>query len=98
MSPRNRRFERQITRMGARLPWLGNTLGALSVPGRTWLRLPVAAVLILCGLLGFLPIVGFWMLPLGLLVLALDVERLRPATGALIVRLRALLRRWNLRF
>ena len=28
--------------------------------------------LIACGLLGFLPVVGFWMLPLGLAVLAID--------------------------
>lgn len=68
------------------------------MPGRMWLRLPVAVLLVLGGLMGFLPIVGFWMLPFGLVLLALDFERLRPAIGALIVRMRALLRRWKIRF
>ncbi len=33
--------------------------------------------LVIGGLLGFLPIVGFWMLPLGLGLIALDVPALR---------------------
>ena len=36
-------------------------------------RIPVGLLLMLGGVLGFLPIVGFWMLPLGLAVAALDV-------------------------
>ncbi|MGI3166272.1 hypothetical protein [Pseudooceanicola sp. 200-1SW] len=39
-------------------------------------RLPVGLLLMLGGVLGFLPIVGFWMLPLGLAVAALDVAPL----------------------
>ena len=30
-----------------------------------------------CGLLGFLPVLGFWMLPLGLLVLSVDFPIVR---------------------
>lgn len=44
-------------------------------------RLPVGLLLMVGGILGFLPIVGFWMLPLGVAVAALDV-------GPLIRRLR----------
>jgi len=36
-------------------------------------RLLVGVLLIIGGLLGFLPVVGFWMLPLGIAVAALDV-------------------------
>ena len=38
------------------------------------LRLLLGAVLILGGLLGFLPVLGFWMIPLGVAVAALDVR------------------------
>ncbi|WP_284736102.1 hypothetical protein [Dongia deserti] len=30
-----------------------------------------------CGLVGFLPVVGFWMLPLGAVLVALDIPPLR---------------------
>jgi hypothetical protein len=30
-----------------------------------------------CGLVGFLPVVGFWMLPLGVVLIALDIPPLR---------------------
>lgn len=43
------------------------------------IRLPVGVLLVIGGLLGFLPILGFWMLPLGLILLARDVPVLeRP--------------------
>lgn len=35
-------------------------------------RIAVGLALIVGGILGFLPILGFWMIPLGLAVLALD--------------------------
>jgi hypothetical protein len=41
-----------------------------------WLRIPVAVLLMGGGLLGFLPIFGFWMLPAGLVLLADDVPPL----------------------
>ena len=36
------------------------------------LRISIGIFLVLGGILGFLPIVGFWMLPLGLILLAVD--------------------------
>ena len=41
------------------------------------LRLPLGVLLIVGGVLGFLPILGFWMIPLGFAVAALDVRPLR---------------------
>lgn len=38
------------------------------------------------GLLGFLPILGFWMLPLGLALIALDVPALRRRVLAWVAR------------
>jgi len=37
----------------------------------------LGVILMLAGLLGFLPILGFWMAPLGLVLLATDVPPLR---------------------
>jgi hypothetical protein len=50
----------------------------LRKPGSGWTRVPLGIVLVLCGIVGFLPILGFWMIPLGLLVLAIDVPFVRP--------------------
>ncbi len=40
------------------------------------LRLVLGIVLICFGIVGFLPIVGFWMIPLGIAIAALDVAPL----------------------
>lgn len=45
-------------------------------------------VLIAAGLLGFLPILGFWMIPLGLFFIAMDVPVLRRRIRRKLVRLR----------
>ncbi len=49
----------------------------IRVPRQKWLRILLGIALILGGLLGFLPIVGFWMLPLGLFVLSADLPVVR---------------------
>jgi len=95
MAGHSRRFVRQLELLERRSPRLGAAVAALTAPGRGWLRLPAALVLIAGGALGFLPILGFWMLPLGLMLLAIDVPPLRPSVAAAAVRIRALLRRWR---
>jgi hypothetical protein len=55
------------------------SLGRFSVPvpqSRT-LRVLLGIALILGGLVGFLPILGFWMIPLGLIVLSIDFHPIR---------------------
>lgn len=37
-----------------------------------WVRIPLGILLILGGIFGALPILGFWMLPLGLILLSAD--------------------------
>ncbi len=49
-------------------------------PKLIWLRVPLAMLLIAGGFLGFLPILGFWMVPLGILLVAEDVPFLRRPT------------------
>lgn len=41
------------------------------------LRVIVGILLLLGGILGFLPILGFWMIPLGLMVLSYDLPIVR---------------------
>jgi len=50
----------------------------LRKPGSAWIRVPLGLALILGGLVGFLPILGFWMVPLGFIVLARDIPFVRP--------------------
>ncbi len=40
-------------------------------------RLIVGTLLIIFGLFGFLPVLGFWMIPLGLVILSVDFPLLR---------------------
>ena len=58
------------------------------------LRKAVGVLLVLGGLLGFLPVLGYWMLPLGLALLAVDWPWARRANRRLVSwwgqRLRAL--------
>ncbi len=41
------------------------------------LRVIIGILLVLGGILGFLPILGFWMIPLGLMVLSYDLPIVR---------------------
>lgn len=45
------------------------------------LRSLIGVLLIVAGVFGFLPILGFWMAPVGVVLLALDVPPLRRRLG-----------------
>ncbi len=91
-----RRLDRHLDRWQRRFPqWAARTLGWLRKPSSRWVRVPIGLVLVAGGLLGFLPILGFWMLIPGLLLLALDVPFLRLPVRVAIVRVRRTLVRWR---
>ena len=48
-----------------------------SLPRSRIVRVVIGVALILGGVLGFLPVLGFWMVPLGLLVLSVDLPPVR---------------------
>lgn len=50
-----------------------------------WLRKSVGVLLVTGGLLGFLPVLGYWMLPLGLALLAVDFAPARRINRRLLV-------------
>lgn len=49
----------------------------LRLPHTRWKRIALGWALVAGGLLGFMPVLGFWMLPLGLAVLSVDVPYVR---------------------
>ena len=49
----------------------------MSLPGHPVLRIALGILLLLGGILGFLPVLGYWMIPLGLAVLAVDIPAVR---------------------
>ncbi len=57
-----------------------------SVPQSRLGRLGLGWALIAGGILGFLPILGFWMIPLGLFVLSVDSPMLRRQRRLLATR------------
>jgi 4-alpha-glucanotransferase len=63
---------------------LGHFIRWVRKPQLRWLRLLVGVLFVLLGFVGFLPILGFWMVPLGLIILAQDSKWLRrPTLGAI---------------
>jgi len=50
---------------------------SIPIPSSRPLRIIVGLGLCVGGVLGFLPILGFWMVPLGLLVLSIDLAPVR---------------------
>ena len=49
----------------------------LRLPNSKPLRIGLGTMLVGGGLLGFLPVLGFWMVPLGFLVLSVDLPAIR---------------------
>lgn len=49
----------------------------------TMVRILIGLLLIVGGIFGILPILGFWMIPLGIAVLLSDVRAVRRATSRL---------------
>lgn len=59
----------------------------IRLPGHPLLRMGFGVMLIIGGLLGFLPVLGFWMIPLGLAVLGADLPPVRRFYRRLTVKL-----------
>lgn len=89
-----RRLDRQLSMVSRNLPWISWAITAIRPGGRaSLLRSPIGVLLIAGGLLSFLPLLGIWMLPLGLLLLAVDVPWLRAPVSGFTIRGRRYLRR-----
>jgi hypothetical protein len=77
--------ERRLGLLIRRLPsWLQNPVRRLRQPSAKWIRIPAGLLLILGGFFSILPILGLWMLPLGLFLLAEDIAPLKRATDRIL--------------
>jgi hypothetical protein len=86
-------LENELETLQGRVPrTVACLLRWLRQPFSRLVRIPIGIVLVLCGLLGFLPILGFWMVPLGLAVIAIDVPFLRPPLAHLLAYIN---RKWK---
>jgi len=61
---------------------------ALKLPENRWARIGIGVALVFLGLLGFLPILGFWMIPAGFLVLATAVPAVRRFNRRVLIAVR----------
>lgn len=90
------RLNRLLDRLERRLPaGVARPLRWLRAPSSRWLRIPVGVLLILGGIFSFLPLLGLWMLPLGLLLLAQDLPFLRRPTRRAMILLERRWLRWK---
>lgn len=91
-----RRLDRQFEALSRLAPKGRDALRALARPRLGLVRIPLGLAFVAGGLLAVLPLFGFWMLPIGALLLAFDLPALRPAVTSVLIRGRrrtALLRR-----
>ena len=71
-------WDARVTRVSEKMPdRLRRAVAWLREPSRLWIRIVAAILLILGGLFSILPVLGLWMLPLGLALLAQDVPALK---------------------
>jgi hypothetical protein len=78
-------FDVEMDRLQGHIPgWAARRLRRLRRPEATWVRVPAGLALTGGGVLSFLPVLGVWMLPVGLALLAHDVPVMRgPCARAL---------------
>jgi hypothetical protein len=87
MSKSGDRLNRLFDRLERRVPGLAaGWLARVRRPEARWIRIPLGILLVFGGIFSFLPVLGIWMLPLGLLLLALDLIFLQGPVNASILR------------
>ena len=78
-------FNTELDRLQEKVTkWLRRKLKHARKPGMVWARIPLAMGLIVGGVLGFLPVLGFWMLPLGFALFAIDLPFLQHPLASLL--------------
>lgn len=87
MSKSAARLNRLFDKLERRVPpTVARWLNWMRRPEARLVRIPLGILLILGGIFSFLPVLGIWMLPLGLLLLALDLIFLQAPVNTAIVR------------
>lgn len=78
MDYRKQKLRQAFKRLDSELPpRLAGAMRWLRHPASRWVRIPAGIGLTIGGCLSILPVFGLWMLPLGLLLLAMDAPFLQ---------------------
>jgi hypothetical protein len=72
-------WDERIARLNTKLPGrLQSSVLWLQEPSRRWTRMGAATLFILGGVFSILPVLGLWMLPVGLALMSQDVPQMKP--------------------
>ena len=93
-----RRLDRQFDALAHGVPAAAGPIRYLRGRRLALLRIPLGLLLVAGGVLSFLPVLGIWMLPLGLMLLAVDMPMLRPFITSAMIRARRRLSALRRRF
>lgn len=73
-----KRLNRQLDKIEKKLPGVATGwLAWLRKPSSRLVRIPLGLLLVVASLFSILPVLGLWMMPLGLMLLAIDVPFLQ---------------------
>lgn len=96
IAPKNAaRLNRQFERISRRFPLTARFIEWVRKPSSRMVRIPLGFMLVLGGVFSFLPVLGIWMLPLGLLMLAIDLPFLQHPLNSAILRGERRIKRWR---
>ena len=85
MSQHQKELDRHFAWFQKKLPsGPSKFVGWVRKPSSIYARIPLAILLIAGGFLSFLPVLGLWMLPLGLLLFAQDVPFLQTPMARML--------------
>ena len=87
------RFDRQYRKIAPHVPGMTH----IRRPGWMAARILLAIIFILGGLLAILPVFGLWMIPVGLLLLAIDLPMLQGPVSRILIRGRRRIDLWRRR-
>ncbi|MBS1092836.1 hypothetical protein JK208_14750 [Gluconobacter sp. Dm-74] len=63
---------------------LQTVLNWLREPSHKWVRIPAGVLFMLGGVLSILPVLGLWMLPVGVMLLSQDIALFRRLQGRVL--------------
>ena len=93
--PAAARLRRQFDRLRRAMPALDRWIVWLQARHARLVRVPLAVIFIFGGVFSFLPFLGVWMLPLGLMLLAVDLPFLQGPVSGMVVRARRRINIWR---
>jgi hypothetical protein len=90
------RLDRNLDKLEDKLPGFASSwLTWVRKPSHRLVRIPLGFLLIFGGIFSILPFLGLWMLPLGLMLLAIDIPFLQRPVNAVILWAERMWAKWK---